>query len=94
VGKQAGTPEGASVRFDLRGPLSRRIDVVVRDGRAKAGVELDGQPTASLDMDVEVFWRLTCGRVDGKAALLAGLVDIGGDDGLASRVLDAMAFMI
>jgi len=94
VGKQAGAPEGASVRFDLRGPLSRRIDVIVRDGRAKAVVELNEKPTTFLDMDVEVFWRLACGRVDGKAAHLAGLVDVGGDDALASRVLDAMAFMI
>jgi uncharacterized protein (TIGR03083 family) len=94
VGKQAGAPEGASVRFELRGPLSRRIDVIVRDGRAKAVAVLDAQPTTSLDIDVEVFWRLACGRVDGKAARLAGLVDIGGDEALASRVLDAMAFMI
>ncbi len=94
VGKQAGAPEGASVRFELRGPLARRIEVVVRDGRAKAVAALDAQPTTSLDIDVEVFWRLACGRVDGKAARLAGLVDIGGDEALASRVLDAMAFMI
>ncbi len=94
VGKQAGAPEGASVRFELRGPLSRRIDVMVLEGRAKVVPELDGQPTTSLDMDVEVFWRLACGRVDGKAARLAGLVDVGGDDALGSRVLDAMAFMI
>ena len=46
------------------------------------------KPTTFLDMDVEVFWRLACGRVDGKAAHLAGLVDVGGDEALASRVLD------
>jgi putative sterol carrier protein len=94
VGKQAGAPEAASVRFELRGPLSRRIDVIVRDGRAKAVDDVDGEPTVSLDMAVEVFWRLTCGRVDGKAALLAGLVEVAGDAELGSRVLDAMAFMI
>ncbi len=94
VGKQAAAPEGASVRFELRGPLSRRIDVVVRDGRAKAVTSLDGQPTAVLDMAVEVFWRLACGRVDGPAARVAGLVKGGGDTELAYRVLDAMSFMI
>ena len=47
-----------------------------------------------LDMAAEVFWRLTCGRVEGKAARLAGLVEVEGDGDLASRVLDAMAFMI
>jgi uncharacterized protein (TIGR03083 family) len=94
VGKQARAPDGAAVRFELRGPLSRRIDVEVRDGRAKALPTLDRQPTAVLDMGADVFWRLTCGRVDGKAARLAGLVEIEGDGDLASRVLDAMAFMI
>ncbi|HEY5023826.1 MAG TPA: maleylpyruvate isomerase family mycothiol-dependent enzyme [Acidimicrobiales bacterium] len=94
VGKQAGAPDGTSVRFELRGPLARRIDVVVRDGRAKAIAALDEPPATSLDMTTEVFWRLTCGRVDGTAAHLAGLVEVDGDAELASRVLDAMAFMI
>ncbi len=94
VGKQAGAPEGASVRFDLRGSMPRRIDVVVRDGRAKAVSALDAALTAVLAMDVEVFWRLACGRVDGESARLAGLVEVAGDDALAFSVLDAMAFMI
>jgi uncharacterized protein (TIGR03083 family) len=94
VGKQAGAPDGAAVRFELRGSLPRRIDVMVRDGRAKAVSVPDEQVTTSLDMAVEVFWRLTCGRVDGKAARLAGLVEVGGDTELGSRVLDSMAFMI
>ena len=94
VGKQAGAPEGASVRFELRGSLARRVDVVVRDGRAKAVPSFDGEPTAVLDMTMEVFWRLACGRVDGSAARVAGLVTAAGDDDLAVRVLDAMAFMI
>ncbi len=45
-------------------------------------------------MAVEVFWRLACGRMDGPAARLAGLVHVGGDSELAFRVLDSMAFMI
>jgi len=94
VGKQAAAPEGASVRFELRGPLARRIDVVVRDGRGKTATSLDGPPTAVLDMEVEVFWRLACGRVEGSAARVAGLVNGEGDTELASRVLDAMSFMI
>jgi uncharacterized protein (TIGR03083 family) len=94
VGKQAGAPDGVSVRFELRGSLPRRIDVAVRDGRAKVVPSVDGTPTVALGMDVEVFWRLTCGRVDGGAARLAGLVDVEGDSELASRVVDAMAFMI
>ena len=44
VGKQAGAPDGACVRFELRGSLPRRIDVVVRDGRAKAVDRHHGDP--------------------------------------------------
>ncbi len=94
VGKQARAPEGASVRFDLRGSLARRIDVVVQGGRAKAVGALDGSPSAALDMQVEVFWRLACGRVDGEAARTAGIVGLSGDTELAFRVLESMAFMI
>ena len=94
VGKQAGAPEGALVRLDLRGPAPRRIDVVVRGGRAATVAAFEGEPTVVLDMGLEVFWRLTCGRVEGRAARDAGLVDVRGDTGLALRVLDSMAFMI
>lgn len=82
------------MRFELHGPSVRRIDVVVRDGRAKAVTSLEGDPTAVLDMAAEVFWRLACGRMDGPAARVAGLVHGGGDTELAFRVLDAMGFMI
>jgi hypothetical protein len=74
--------------------MQQRIDVVVRDGRAKTVAAPDGPPTAVLDMGVEAFWRLACGRVDGQSARLAGLVVATGDTELAFRVLDAMAFMI
>ena len=94
VGKQAGAPDGASVRFDLRGPTPRRIDVVVQGGRAVVVAALEEEPTVVLDMGLEVFWRLTCGRVEGQAARDAGLVDVRGDKRLAFQVLDAMAFMI
>ena len=93
VGKQAEAPEGTSVRFELRGAMPRKIDVVVRDGRAQT-TALEGRPAVVLDMGVEAFWRLACGRVDGQSARLAGLVVVDGDAEIASRVLDAMAFMI
>ena len=94
VGKQARAPEGASVRFDLRGSMPRRIDIVVRDGRAAIVPELESEPTAGLDMGLEAFWRLACGRVDSQAARDAGLVEVRGDKELSVRVLDAMVFMI
>ena len=45
-------------------------------------------------MDLEVFWRLGCGRVTGEAARGAGLVELRGDTDLGERVVDSMAFMI
>jgi uncharacterized protein (TIGR03083 family) len=92
VGKKAGAAEGTGVRFELAGTPARRIDVAVRDGRARRE-DLVG-PTVVLRMDAEVFWRLACGRVTGEAALGAGLVGIEGDVELGGRVLGAMAFMI
>jgi uncharacterized protein (TIGR03083 family) len=94
VGKQAAAPEGSSVRFELTGTPSRRVDVVVRNGRAAMGTPIESEPTTRVRMDGEVFWRLGCGRVTSDAVLGAGLVDVAGDDELARKVLGAMAFMI
>lgn len=93
VGKQAAAPEGASVRFDVTGDLARRVDLEVKDGRA-VQARIGGTPTATLKMDLEAFWRLSCGRVDGSAAIAARLVILEGDDVLAKRVVESMAFMI
>ncbi|HTZ08617.1 MAG TPA: maleylpyruvate isomerase family mycothiol-dependent enzyme, partial [Acidimicrobiales bacterium] len=94
VGKQARAPEGSSVRFELAGPLARRLDVAVRQGRAAVVDDLGGPPSATVRLDTEVFWRLACGRVTGAAARHAGLVAIEGDAALGASVVDAMAFMI
>lgn len=94
VGKQAGAPEGASVRFEVAGPLGRTLDVAVRGGRASVVEDLPGRPATILTMDTEVFWRLACGRITGPAARDAGLVGLQGDAGLGAAVVDAMAFMV
>jgi len=92
VAKQAAAPDGSSVRFELGGTPGRRIEVVVRAGRATA--EAVARPTVVLRMDAEIFWRLACGRVDGDAARTAGLVGIEGDEALGRTVVRSMAFMI
>jgi len=97
VGKKARAPEAASVRFDVAGVTDeqpRRLDIEVRDGRAVAVDHLAGEPTAVVKLDLEAFWRLACGRVQGEAALSAGLVELTGDEDLAHRVVDNMGFMI
>ncbi len=94
VGKKAGAPDGASVRFELTGSEPRRFDIVVRGGRAVLDPAPGTDPTAEVRMDLEVFWRLGCGRATGEAARGAALVELRGDIELAERVVDSMAFMI
>jgi uncharacterized protein (TIGR03083 family) len=94
VGRQAKAPDGSSVRFELTGSVPRRLDVVVRNGRAAIDGALASEPTTEVWMDLEVFWRLGCGRVTGQAARSAGLVELRGDTALGERVVDSMAFMI
>jgi uncharacterized protein (TIGR03083 family) len=92
VAKKAAAPEGTAVRFSLSGSPAREVGVVVRDGRGRAEEVLE--PTLTLEMDAELFWRLGCGRVSGEAALDAGLVAIHGEDDLGGRIVRNMAFMI
>jgi uncharacterized protein (TIGR03083 family) len=94
VGKKAGTPDGASVRFDVQGALGRRIDIAVAQGRARAVDGTAQDPTTTLEMDVRALWRLTGGRLTGADARERGLVHIIGDAALGERVLESMAFMI
>jgi len=94
VGRQAKAPEGSSVRFDLTGSNTRRLDVVVTEGRAAVVDGFESDPTTELRMDLDVFWRLACGRVPGEASRAAGLVEVRGDEDLGQRVVDSMAFMI
>jgi len=88
VGKRAAAPAGSSVRFDLTGPMARRIDVEVSD-RARVVDELEGEPTTTLTVPGDHFMRLCGGRtVD------AAPVTISGDHDLGSRVAAKLAFMI
>lgn len=94
VGKKAGAPEAASVRFDITGELALLLDIEVRGGRAVQVEDLRGDPTALLRLDQEEFRRLACGRTTGEAASASCEVEIQGDAALARRVLDNMNFMI
>ncbi len=94
VGRQAKAPDGSSVRFAWTEGDPGHLDVVVSGGRAAMADALEGEPTTELRMDLEVFWRLACGRVTGEAARAAGLLEIRGDEELGRRVADSMAFMI
>jgi uncharacterized protein (TIGR03083 family) len=95
VGKKAGAPSGSGVRLDLTGPVTRRIDVEVGD-RARVVDELAGAPSAGLELSSTAFARLACGRIAPSAVVAgaAGGVKLLGDEALAGRVLENLAFTI
>lgn len=88
VGKRAGAPAGSGVRFELTGPMARRIDVEVTD-RARPVEQLDGEPTVTLTVPGLHFTRLCGGR-----GADPGAVEIAGDEALGRAVVDNLAFMI
>lgn len=63
VGKKAGATEGQSVRLQLTGDAARTIDVRV-DGRAAVVDDLT-DPTTTITMPVERWFRLASGRAAG-----------------------------
>lgn len=93
VAKKAAAADGSVVRFELLKSPIAQVGVVVRHGRGTSQDDV-ADPTAEIQMDAELFWRLGCGRVSGDAALDAGIVGLRGDLDLAARVVRNMAFMI
>lgn len=97
VGKKAGAPAGSSVRLELTGPLRRRIDVAVADGRARVVDGIDGDPTVTLTLSSTAFARLACGRIAPAAVLddgQMGGIRSAGDEALGRRVVENLAFTI
>jgi uncharacterized protein (TIGR03083 family) len=89
VGKKAQAPQGTSVRFELTGALSRRIDVNVAE-RAQVVDRLDGEPTVTLTLPLLTFTRLCGGRADAQAST----VQIAGDQELGQRLVDNLGYTI
>lgn len=97
VGKLAGAPPGASVRFELTGPVRRDVAVSVVDGRARVVEEIDGEPTATLRLSSDAFLRLSCGRVAPSDVLdgaKLGGIDISGDMQLGRQIAQHLAFTV
>lgn len=95
VGKKAGAPAGSAVRFELTGPVSRRVDVDVAD-RARVVDALEGDPTVVISLSSHAYARLSCGRVPPEEVLDGGLggVTFEGDAELGRRVVENLAFTI
>jgi uncharacterized protein (TIGR03083 family) len=88
VGKRAGAPPGSRVRFELTGPMARRVDVEVGD-RARVVDALAGDPTVTLTLPGHVFARLCGGRGADPAA-----VEVDGDTALGEAIVTHLGFMI
>ncbi len=91
VGKKAAVPDGASVTFELTGPLTRNLHVVV-DGRARPVEHLPAPATATVTLGSGLFARLACGRVD--PAAVVGDVRLTGDAELGQRLLTSLPYTI
>jgi uncharacterized protein (TIGR03083 family) len=91
LGKRAGLPQGAGVRFELTGPLARELCVAVA-GRAAVVSRLEGPATVTLRLPAELLLRLSGGRCT--ASDHAADIGIDGDADLARRLLDNLAFTI
>ena len=94
VGKKVAPPDGTRVLFEVSGALGRSVPVEVEGGRAYVRPELGSEPTVTLTMDQEAFWRLGFGRVSAAEALASGEARLSGDAALGQRVLESMNFMI
>jgi uncharacterized protein (TIGR03083 family) len=89
VGKRGGAPEGSGVTFDLTGPVTRSVHVMV-DGRATVVAALHGPADVTIRLDSSTFVALACGRVE------PGHVTIGidGNQELGQRIAANLAFTI
>ncbi|MDV8000798.1 maleylpyruvate isomerase family mycothiol-dependent enzyme [Rhodococcus sp. IEGM 1408] len=95
VGKKAGAPDGARVRFRVTGEAATDLplatDVVV-DGRAAlADVDDTAPPTAELVFDTPTFVRAATGRITAEPG---DGVELRGDVDLGRAILASMAFTI
>jgi uncharacterized protein (TIGR03083 family) len=92
VGRRASMPEGARVRIDLTGTVSRTFLVQV-EGRAVEVESFDQPPTVGVELPVTLFLRLTGGRED---LHRSGEVEIGftGDRSLGEQLVANLAFTI
>lgn len=93
VGKKAAAPDGSSVTLELTGPVERRIQVLVTDGRATVVPRIDGPSTTTITLSSGLLMRLVGGRTGVLTDRLGGL-DFSGDLALAQRVVTNLAFTI
>jgi hypothetical protein len=90
AGKKVGLPDGASMTFDISGPVSRVVHLAV-DGRAGVVEEL-ASPDVVVRADSLTFSLLACGRIDPQGPIDDGRVTWEGDAALRDRAARSLAF--
>ena len=92
VGKLGGAPSGSRIAIELTGPLARTIRVVV-NGRGRVVGDFGAEPpTSTIRLDGVLFTRLIGGRTSAEEHREA--VMLGGDMGVAGRVVDHLHFVV
>jgi len=94
VGRRVKPPEGATVVFEVVGPLPRSVSVAMGPKRAEALSQPPPDPTVTITLEAPDFWRLGCGRLGAEAALASESVSMAGDSDLGRRVVYAMNVMV
>jgi len=89
LGKRAQASEGESVVFAV-GPPGETFAVGTSGGRGARLEQLPADPTVRMDMDGEVFLRLTAGRWSPKRVVEERRLRVSGDKDLADRILAGM----
>ncbi|MFI9721058.1 maleylpyruvate isomerase family mycothiol-dependent enzyme [Streptomyces sp. NPDC052396] len=86
VAEDAGAPAGATVAFDVHGPLEfLRTVRVDEQGQGSVDASVSLGPTVAFSLDWETYLRLACGRVRPQA--VADQVKVEGDGRLAGAIL-------
>lgn len=95
VAKRARAPHGATVAFDVTGPIPTHVVVGVGDdGRASLLDTVPEKPTASITLDLDTLTILRNGRRHPDEVLASGAITVDGDGALADAVIRNLNVMI
>ena len=94
VGRKVQPPDGTTVVLEVTGGAGRVLPVAMQGTRANPLDSVPESPDARLEMDVETFLCLCCGRWDPAEPIESGRVQISGDHALGESIAREMNIMI
>ena len=99
VGKLGGAPAGSRIEFQLMQaeaqPAVLRVERPSEDSKAALVVEFSDQAaaTATIALDLMLFFRLTGGRESAVTAIDEGRVTLSGDEALGQQIATNLAYV-